>query len=551
MDARHHARRHRAIPSLPTRAPSPNVATVDGVEVRVTPPSYAGRAKQALRDPARVEALIGSRMRVTIRARAARVIIETLRRRDTLAASSPNTFTTELVADADGYVAIEPSTAAGQAGVRRLIGLTVTPDEAPKVRITSPGKDVVFADGHHTIDLVVDASDDIGLASLKVRYTKVSGSGERFTFSEGDVPIQIARASDRAWTARAQWRLDGLSLDAGDMVVYRAVAADRRPGATPSESDSYIAEILAPGGNAAPGFSLDPEQERYAVSQQMVILKTERLAARKASMTADAYGTEAQDLAGEQRKVRAEFVFMMGGELADAPDPSGDINNLNEEAEAEGEDDLLAGRSANQGRVALVRAIRAMSRASTALTNADLTLALTHERAALKQLEQAFSRSRILLRALTERERLDLSRRMSGVLTDASRDRRPTPEPEIDTRVTALRRALSAIAELAGTPRLDAERVGQCIARLRRACCASTRRPSRCRTSPRCSTSAASAIGRSRIDEAHAQFDRAATAIVAVLKADVLAAPVNASSLEPRRMNGALTDALRSRGGAR
>ena len=112
-----------------------------------------------------------------------------------------------------------------QAGVRRLIGLTVAPDEPPKVRITAPGKDVVFADGHHTIDLAIDASDDIGLASLKVRYTKVSGSGERFTFSEGDVPIQVARTNDRTWTARAQWRLDGLSLDAGR---HGRLSRDRR-----------------------------------------------------------------------------------------------------------------------------------------------------------------------------------------------------------------------------------------------------------------------------------------------------------------------------------
>ena len=528
---------------------SPAVATIDRVDVSVVPPSYVKRPAQSVRDPGRIEALAGSRIKLTIHSRASRLVIETLESHDTLTASSSNTFTKELVARADGYIAAEPSTAAGKAGVRRLIGLSVTPDDRPKVRIRLPGKDVVFEDGHHTLDLAIDASDDIGLASLGVRYTKVSGSGERFTFSEGEVPIQISRSSDSAWAGRAQWRLDGLSLAAGDMVVYRAVATDHRPGATPSESDSFIAEILAPGGVAAPGFSLDPEQERYAVSQQMVILKTQRLAARRESMAADAYTSEAQDLAAEQRKVRAEFVFMMGGELADAPDPSGDINSLNEEAEAEGESDLLAGRGANQGRIALVRAIRSMSRASSALTTADLTTALPHERAALVQLEQAFSRSRILLRALTQRERLDLSRRLTGVLTDAARVRRPAPEPELETRAAALRRALATIAELAGTTQLVATS-GR----------ASTLAESVLRIDPSdkalqnvASTlnAAATAIGRSRSTDAHAQLDRAATAIAAALRSDIPTAPANAPSLGRGRVAGALTDALRAGRGTR
>lgn len=535
---------------IPARASTAAVASIDGIDITITPPAYVGGKATTVHDPARIEAIAGSELTLAIRSRASRLVLETLRSHDTLASASDNVFTKELVADADGYVALEPSLASGQTGARRLIGLTVIPDEPPKVRITAPGKDVVFADGHHTLDLTIDASDDIGLASLKVRFTKVSGSGERFTFSEGDVPIQVSRTSDRAWTARAHWRLDPLELEAGDMVVYRAVATDRRPGAAPTESDSYIAEILAPGGNAAPGFSLDPEQERYAVSQQMVILKTERLAARKASLAAEDLKSESQDLAGEQRKVRAEFVFMMGGELADAPDPTGDANNLNEEAEAEGEDDLLAGHSANQGRLALVRAIRSMSRAAAALTNADLTTALTHEKEALKQLESAFSRNRILLRALTERERLDLSRRMSGTLADAARDTRPAPQPEVDSRIVALRRVLASIAELAGTPKYDenastrASMLAQEVLRID-----ASSKP--LQAISQTLNDAAGALSHARADDARARLDNAATAIAAVLKSDVLPAPVTAGSLDDRRLGGALIDRLRVPGGNR
>ena len=158
----------------------------------------------------------------------------------------------------------------------------------------------------------------------------------------------------------------------------------------------------------------------------MVIVKTERLAARRASMPAESFADSSHELAAEQRKVRAEFVFMMGGEIAD--ENADAVSDLNEEQEAEGESDLLAGRMQNRGRIALLRAIRSMSRAAASLTTAELAPALTHERAALTQLERAFSHTRIILRALTEHERLDFTRRLTGTLTDAARDTRPAVE---------------------------------------------------------------------------------------------------------------------------
>jgi len=279
------------------------------------------------------------------------------------------------------------------------------------------------------------------------------------------VPLTVMRSGDRAWTARATWPLDALGLEPGDMVVYRAVAADRRPAGGSAESDSYIAEILAPGGVAAPGFAADFEQERYAVSQQMVIVKTERLIARRAAMSPTDFADQSQQLAAEQRKVRAEFVFMLGGELADAPDVAASMTDINEEEEAGRESDLLAGYNANAGHVALIRGIRAMSRAAASLTTGDPSAALPHERVALDQIERAFSHSRILLRALATRERLDLSRRLSGSLTDALSDVRPVADAKRDAASVTLRRALSDVSALASALDSAAGRLGDSATR--------------------------------------------------------------------------------------
>jgi hypothetical protein len=514
--------------------------SIQSVEVIVTPPAYAGRGAETLRDPSRVQVLAGTRIAFSVRANASSVSLETLDSRDTLSMRDGR-FGAIITATADGYAAIAPAIGS-RAGARRLIGITVVPDAAPRVKVTAPGHDLLLPDGRRTIALSIDADDDIALATLKLRYTKVSGSGERFTFVEGELPLSIVRNDTRTWKASASWRLDSLALEPGDMVVYRAVATDGRPGAPSAESDAYIAEIAAPGGEAAPGFAVDPEQDRYAVSQQMVILKTERLIAKRASLSAEDYANEAQQIAAEQRKVRAEFVFMLGGELADAPDIAASMTELNEESEAEGEADLLAGRAANAGHVALLRAIRAMSRAAAALTTGDATTALPHERTALTNLESAFSRARIILRALTTRERLDLSRRMTGSLNDAVTDVRPRAQPALDSRSTALRRVLADVAGLGSTSDGDASaRASELAARVLRIDPSATALHAIADQL----NAAATALASRRTDDARRSLDRATTALATELRSGLPSSPGSSPNVDDARMSGALADALR------
>ena len=515
--------------------------TLDGVDVTIVPPTYTGRATETFRDPSRVTTLAGSTISVAVRANGEMATMETLAAHDTLVRRG-DTFVGQLVADADGYMALQ-ARRGERTSARRLIGLTVLPDSLPHVRIVTPGRDQRFPDAHRALSLAIEASDDIGLSSLTMRFTKVSGSGERFTFVEGQVPLTVTRSGDRAWTARAEWPLDSLRLEPGDMVVYRAVAADRRPANGTAESDSYIAEILAPGGVAAPGFAADFEQERYAVSQQMVIVKTERLLARRATLSPTDFADESQQLAAEQRKVRAEFVFMLGGELADAPDLAASMTDINEEEEAGRESDILAGYNANAGHVALIRGIRAMSRAAASLTTGDPFAALPHERAALDQLERAFSHSRILLRALATRERLDLSRRLTGSLTDAAGDTRPVAEPSRSGGSVTLRRILSEVSALAGTRGPGANEAVQASALAEQALRVDPSSPLLQDVSTQLANAGA-ALSAHRAGEAAASIDQASRGIVRILRRELPSAPRPATNFAERRMQGALVDRL-------
>lgn len=423
---------------------------VRGISVTITSPAYAGLAEQTLSNPARIEALASSRIELQVDAVAAEVLVHTVEG-VTRAVRGSRGFTVTLPVTADGFVAVEPRDSAGVAGPRYIASLVVTPDHAPQVALTSPGRDLFFSTVPSTIPVAMRADDDIALSSLVLRFTAVSGSGERFTFTERDVPVSVRATTPQSWTATGTWRLDELQLAPGDMLVYRAVATDRRPGAAPVESERFVIEVVTPGAVAAEGFAADDTRERYAASQQMIILKTERLIARQASLPRDSVLDAALLLAAEQRQVRAEFVFMMGGDLHDHAEELSGTTLVDEVAEAEAESDLREGRLQNQGRVDMMRAIRAMSRASVQLTDVNLEQALRDERIALENLMRAFARSRFILRALTQRERIDLDRRLSGTLDRATGLSTEPVRPEPPRHQVLLRRILADVAALAST----------------------------------------------------------------------------------------------------
>ena len=272
-------------------------------------------------------------------------------------------------------------------GISRTIPIVVSPDTLPSVRITVPGRDLVYAGGNPRITFDARATDDYGLRSLALHYTKVSGSGEQFEFKEGEIPLTVTRSSRREWRGAAARSLAELELKDGDMLVYRAVAADERPGDASASSDAFFIEISKLGVAAGDAFTLPEEETRYALSQQMLIIKTERLHQRRASMPAEELADAALNLAVEQRMIRAEFVFMLGGEVQD------------EEVEAEQSTELQEGRLQNRGQRDLRAATIAMSQAEKLLTGTNTAEALVAERAAVTALQRAFARDRYILRA--------------------------------------------------------------------------------------------------------------------------------------------------------
>jgi hypothetical protein len=410
-------------PNPESRVPNPEsrLPSTWHLTVTIQPPAYTSLPRTVVNDPAELRVVEGS----TIALRATQPIETT---RD--GAASETTF----VATRSGAMTVMPR----DGGTPRLIPVVVSPDALPVVRIAVPGRDLVFADGSPNIEFSVHATDDFGLRSLTLEYTKVSGSGEEYTFNAGAIPLTMTRASGRDWTGTASRTLNALGLKDGDMLVYRAAASDAKPGDRLATSDAFFVEISTLGVAAGEAFTLPEEETRYALSEQMLIVKTERLLRERPSLAAEAVTERLLNLAVEQRRIRAEFVFMLGGEIED------------EDVEAEQSIELQAGRLANRGQRDLRDATRAMSRAETLLTGGDPASALSAERVAVEALQRAFARDRYLLRALATRAQLDPSRRLTGDRHGARDTRQPLPPSPENRRAAQIVDLLRGIGDAAG-----------------------------------------------------------------------------------------------------
>jgi hypothetical protein len=382
-------------------------------KVIVSPPSYTRRAVEEQLDPVQISVIAGSHIR-----------IDTAR----------GTFREWVAATSEGLeVRSDP------AGTPRFLSVIVVPDAPPSLRVVTPGKDSAFATPAGQVPIQIDSTDDLGLATMTLRFTKASGGGENLAFTEGEVPLAIERRSGRQWIGRAGLSLEALGLADGDILVYRAIARDTNPNGAPVQSEQYLIEIGKTSQISDAGFSLPTEEKKYAISQQMVIYKTEQLLKGKFDID------QTRMIAIEQRMVRAEVVFLGGGEVED------------EVEEAAHSHELAEGRMQNTGRAEMMRALNAMSRAEALLNDGRAKEALVFEREALASLERALDRRRYFLRTLPDRSRIDITRRLTGTRAEARSWLRDEAVTADATAIAAHRRVMhSLVSAASGGAAIDA-----------------------------------------------------------------------------------------------
>jgi hypothetical protein len=379
------------------------------IEAHLEPPAYSKRPSSVLTNPERIDALAGTRLTLVVPAQHSTAVRVRFGGRELSAKQGSDRAGFEIALAESGYLALDIN-----GDETRLIAVNVVADRAPVVGVERPGRDLLLPAVNHVVEIDAAASDDIALGALALRYTKVSGSGERFEFVEGELPLAITRENAQRWRGHGRIPVAALGLLPGDSLVYRLTAQDDRPGAAgAASSDTFVVEIAAPGQVALEGFAMPPEQERYALSQQMIVVKLRRLREREKRLSAQALDDETGGLAAEQRAVRGNFIFLMGGHVED------------EEEEAEHSNEIQEGRLEDTATREVWRAVSHMTVVEQALARHDTAAALTAAVKAVEALQRAFTRNRYILRTLPSRLRIDPSRRLAGELDEVKDENRP------------------------------------------------------------------------------------------------------------------------------
>ncbi len=281
-----------------------------------------------------------------------------------------------------------------------------------------------------------------GSATLTLHFTKASGGGENLAFTEGEVPLVVERRNERQWIGRASLALE------------QARARRRRHPGVSRHRARYQSERLAGAIGAIP----DRDWQDRADRGRGVLVADRREEIRDQPADGDLQDRGAAEdevrrleqtlecIAIEQRMVRAEVVFLGGGEVED------------EVEEAAHSHELAEGRMQNTGRVEMMRALNAMSRAEALLNDGRPREALVFEREALASLERALDRRRYFLRTLPDRSRIDVTRRLTGTRTEARSWLRDQSSPAGSTSISAHRRVMRELVSAAAARRASTRR---------------------------------------------------------------------------------------------
>jgi hypothetical protein len=201
---------------------------------------------------------------------------------------APSRYKLRLL-DTDGYENLEPV----------WQPITLITDRAPTVSIISPGRDQqVTADTSLTV--VVEARDDYSVGDMQIGY-RVNNNTKAFQLAQFPPVAGIEKRQVNEY----EWDLAATGINAGDVVQYWAMVADRNIVTGPgyAESRRFSIFVVTPAQEIA---ELEIKFDDYAeVLEQLIRLQRENRAQT-------ASGVEFETLVERQVKIRTNTAVLAG-----------------------------------------------------------------------------------------------------------------------------------------------------------------------------------------------------------------------------------------------
>ncbi|MSU32070.1 MAG: hypothetical protein EXS25_05310 [Pedosphaera sp.] len=226
-----------------------------------------------------------------------------------LSLAGSNFWTAQLTLTNDTAYEYALTDLKGRPGIdRSLFRIRALPDQPPKVDITEPGEDI-RAEPTEKVPLTVKATDDFGIASLRIIYHKLDESNTT-------LEVRDRHVKDGETLAAAVLRLEGMKLRPFDVLAYYAEARDNNDFDGPGigRSPTYFIEIANPTSPPASKRKGPPSQKLNLLAIQKGIV------ADTTSLPTNAAPPVFAELAQRQRDAR-EFAEMYRQKLEEAGAP--------------------------------------------------------------------------------------------------------------------------------------------------------------------------------------------------------------------------------------
>lgn len=398
---------------------------LEDLQVRITPPAYAGGRTVTLDDPSSVEALAGSSIAIRGQGSAAGLAASVSAPGLGASVSAP----VRVLATNAGWAVsflMPPKPAALTLRDRsydRVIVLAPRADAPPRIALILPIRDTTLRAPRLVVQLNATATDDIGLDAGHFEYLITTGSGEIFKARTITTPAVQFRGS-RTGSISATLDLASLKLGEGDIVSMRAIAQDGNTLSGPGTATSDTRTIRIARAGEYDSLAIDaatPQPiDSSATSQRMLIMMTEQLVREQPKLTRPDLvkrSTEIGDL--EERIRRRVHEILTDNPEEIVAEKPGDSAATIEEMEAP---EQITGTKNPD----LVTAYNALWQAVRSLQIAEPAPALPPMRVALKALDRARLANRLYLRGMPPRIIVDIKRvRLAGKEKGSNNTRSP------------------------------------------------------------------------------------------------------------------------------
>ncbi len=418
---------------------------LSALEVTVEPPAYSGLPARRWEGEEVLSALPGSRIRVRGEAVGRAEVSARVIGGSELRVLPGERWTTGwTLAAGERGLSLESSIDGAVVG-RRIVPLAPLPDSPPAVEWSGAAEDLLVASPRGEVVLRAGARDDYGVAEFYVDWIRSRGSGESFSFEEGRWAWSGVGRERSTLLGEHRIDLGGLGLEPGDVLHLRAVARDGNTVTGPGEgvSRTRMIRVALPDEMAEvttlTGFPIEADREPV-LSQRMVILLTERLLARAEGLEREELVREAEEIAGEQARLRERV-----GDQALAPSSGA------EEVEAAGSHDHDANPVLSVNRP-LLEAYNAMWAAEGSLRIAELRESLPYQYEALRIMQEMRQAERIFLRGRQQVAPVDVAAaRGTGELDEAL----PAPRTPVRAAPAVAGRRAELESLISGLERLE------------------------------------------------------------------------------------------------